>query len=151
MVWKPGQSGNPRGRPSLNGPFRAFCREYMDKAGWEKIVDLASNASTLTPPAVQLHALELIAAYGYGKPTQPITGDQEAGPLAIEVIYADAAPRGELVYAETTEDEWRPGGRENGHSSSRELPSQTAAPASANGSYSDFVRRVRSRRPDDDD
>lgn len=50
----------------------------MDEAGWGHLVQMAT-----TPGRDQRPALELLAAYGYGKPTQPIAGDDEHAPIQL--------------------------------------------------------------------
>lgn len=76
--FRPGQSGNPGGRPAVGKMFRERCKEFMNAEGWDHLLGLAR-----TPSKQQLPALELIAAYAYGKPTQPIDGDGEGGPIRV--------------------------------------------------------------------
>jgi len=77
--FKPGQSGNPSGRPPIAKEFRDKCRNYMEagEGGWDKLVSLASKSK----PQIRIRALELITAYAYGKPAQ-----------AVEVTGGDGAP-----------------------------------------------------------
>lgn len=96
MPFKPGQSGNPNGRPKHTLEFRARCREWMDRYGWGVLEDLA----TAKGGRDQLRAVELMAAYGYGRPTQPVSGDAdpETPPLRVTVVFdkpdAEDSPAG---------------------------------------------------------
>lgn len=60
------------GRPATSKAFRERCRQYMTEEGWDLLAAMAR-----TPGKDQRPALELIAAYAYGRPTQPIAGDDE--------------------------------------------------------------------------
>ena len=42
----------------------------MDGTGWDKLFAMAKNARSAYKPDIQLRALELIAAYAYGRPPQ---------------------------------------------------------------------------------
>lgn len=59
----------------------------MDLEGWKRLAAMARGRG---PHAYK--ALELIAAYAYGKPSQPITGPDN-GPLqfAVAALVADIA------------------------------------------------------------
>lgn len=81
--FQPGQSGNPSGRPAVVKVFRERCQEFMDTEGWRKLNAMARGRG---PFAYQ--ALQLIAHYAYGKPSQPITGPDD-GP--IQLAYAGLA------------------------------------------------------------
>jgi len=83
--FKPGQSGNPGGIPKATIEFRQRCREAMERpgGGW----DLAAEM-LVRPGPDRRWAIEFLAAYGYGKPSQHIehTGT-EGGPIEfIEVV-----------------------------------------------------------------
>ena len=62
--FQPGESGNPAGRPKVAEEFRARARRATDEMvfnAWEEEVrDRGSS---------WLRASELLAAYGYGKPS----------------------------------------------------------------------------------
>lgn len=83
-----GQSGNPGGRPAVAKEFRQRCREFMENEGWEKLFALARGGKE------QKFALELIAAYAYGRPKQgvEIVGE-DGGPLQIVVLPPAGAIR----------------------------------------------------------
>jgi hypothetical protein len=72
--FEPGKSGNPGGRPKIAQEFKDKCREFMSEDGWEKLKLLATNGRSKD----HMKALELIAAYAYGKPKQGIelTGEE---------------------------------------------------------------------------
>lgn len=63
-----GKSGNPGGRPAIASDFRKRCREFMEADGWRILIDMASDSKARE----QRYALELIAAYAYGKPKQGV-------------------------------------------------------------------------------
>jgi hypothetical protein len=83
--WQAGQSGNPNGRPARTRDFRLRCQEFMQKSGWAQLQGLAMD------PTSQHHfrALELIAAYAVGRPTQPVSGDPDPDmpPLRVTVTF----------------------------------------------------------------
>lgn len=82
--FKKGQSGNPNGRPKVNEEFRARCRAFVDSnviQAWQsEVVAFGEN---------WVKCAELLAAYGYGKPTQVVAGEGKDG--AIEVIIRTVA------------------------------------------------------------
>lgn len=94
--WKKGQSGNPGGRSSVAKDFRERCREFMDGDGWRALFAMVHEGG---PNAYQ--ALALIAAYAYGKPSQPITGE-DGGPIqfAVTALVADIQREAEKAIAE---------------------------------------------------
>lgn len=94
--WQPGTSGNPGGRPAVAREFRERCQEFMGDEGWRKLAAMARGRG---PNAYQ--ALSLIAAYAYGKPSQPITGPDD-GPIqfAVQALIADIATAADRVLAE---------------------------------------------------
>lgn len=69
------------GRPKEAVGWKARCREFMDLEGWDKLCKLARDEGSKR----HLDAIELICAYAYGKPTQPVGGDPET-PLLIKFI-----------------------------------------------------------------
>lgn len=64
-----GQSGNPSGRPRIVGEVKELARKFMYDSGFTGLFDLAKNASN---DAVRLKAVELILAYGFGRPSQKL-------------------------------------------------------------------------------
>lgn len=85
--WKKGQSGNPNGRPKIVTEFRDRARKATDESvikAW--ILEVETRGDNW------LKASELLAAYGYGKPTQAIhhSGSLEAlSDEQIEARYAE--------------------------------------------------------------
>lgn len=65
--WKPGQSGNPAGRPK---GIEAKAREFTDAAIATLVREL-SNPRNCVPAAVAL------LDRGWGKPKQPVSGDPD--------------------------------------------------------------------------
>jgi hypothetical protein len=83
--WAPGHSGNPGGRPATAREFAQRCQDFMSTEGWPRLRALAEGDG---PSA--LRALELIIAYAYGKPMQPV-GGAEGGPVhfSLDIGTAD--------------------------------------------------------------
>jgi hypothetical protein len=80
IPWQPGQSGNPGGRPKGSKEFRERCREFADEKGLPVLIDIAESAKHKD----RLKAVELLLAYGYGKPKQGVelSGD-DGGDIKI--------------------------------------------------------------------
>ncbi len=74
--FKPGQCGNPDGRPSLTSPARKILADIKllaKDAGESAIKTLVSvMEDAQAPPAARVGAATAILDRGYGKPTQPI-------------------------------------------------------------------------------
>lgn len=85
MTFKPGQSGNPAGRAPINRDWRERCKQFMHKTGWATLEQLATDPKSMH----QMRALELVAAYGYGRPTQPVSGDPDSDmpPIQVTVTF----------------------------------------------------------------
>ncbi len=65
MPFKPGESGNPGGRPKETPEFRLKARVAVDKYVIDKWIDEVATGGD-----DWIKASELLAAYGYGKPSQ---------------------------------------------------------------------------------
>ena len=80
--FQPGQSGNPGGRPKQAKPFKDRCQTFMEKEGIDMLISIAQNPRDKS----RFKALELIAAYSFGKPKQglELTGD-EGGDINITI------------------------------------------------------------------
>lgn len=63
--FKPGQSGNPGGRPKVADVFKMGCRRVVDELVLERWRDEVEKLGDNW-----VKCSELLAAYGYGKPTQ---------------------------------------------------------------------------------
>jgi len=80
--FKPGQSGNPSGRPKVAKEFRERCREFMTETGFETLASIANSPRDRD----RFRAIELIAGYALGKPKQGVelTGE-EGGDINITI------------------------------------------------------------------
>jgi hypothetical protein len=85
VPYQPGQSGNPNGRPKVVREFRERCRNFMDREGWQVLEEIARAKGGRD----QLKAIETLAAYAYGRPTQPLSGDAdpETPPIQVTVTF----------------------------------------------------------------
>jgi hypothetical protein len=85
MPWVKGQSGNPAGRARIVVGFRDRCRLWADKEGWTVLQEIAAERHGRD----RMRAVELLFAYGYGRPVQPMSGDvdPEAAPLRVTVVF----------------------------------------------------------------
>src|SRR5262245_46171129 len=78
--FQPGQSGNPGGRPAVAREFRERCRAFMEAQGAERLIGMSLGRGPFA-----FRALELLAGYAYGKPTQrtELSG-ADGGPIQTE-------------------------------------------------------------------
>lgn len=86
--FKPGQSGNPGGRPKTADEFKAKARAAADEHVIQAWID-----EVLSRGKDWLRASENLAAYGHGKPVQP-TDNKHSGPdgeaLGVQVTFVKA-------------------------------------------------------------
>jgi len=68
--WKPGQSGNPSGRPAVIREVRDLAREHTMEA-FNTLLSVCQSAEA--PPAARVAAAAHILDRGYGKPTQHVS------------------------------------------------------------------------------
>ena len=110
--FKPGQSGNRNGRPREGTSASEINRGLMKRYGsWDRLARVAAGLCPLTQdeqaariaagkapypePSIteMLRALELQAAYGFGRPTQTVEGIEglltKAGGITIIKNYVD--------------------------------------------------------------
>jgi hypothetical protein len=76
----PGVSGNPGGRPKDVGEVRALARKYTLLAV-NTLVRLAKSADK---DAVRATAAAALLDRGWGRPVQPVSGEN-GGPIMIQV------------------------------------------------------------------
>ena len=79
-AWKPGQSGNPGGRPKEVGHVRELARQWTEQA-IQTLADIMQDPSQ--PARARVAAAESLLDRGYGKPTQPIAGDDAMDPIRV--------------------------------------------------------------------
>ncbi len=72
-TWKPGQSGNPGGRPRLIGPIRDLARAHTETA-IETLVDIMTRSKS---DAARARAAEAILDRGWGRPPAEIQVEVE--------------------------------------------------------------------------
>lgn len=65
-AWRPGQSGNPKGRPSIKGPVEVLAREHTEEAV-RTLVELMRNG---VPDAVRGAAANALLNRGWGQARQ---------------------------------------------------------------------------------
>jgi len=97
--WVKGVSGNPAGRPKIVKELKARALkavdEYVFKA-WieelevrERVVTIAGRELVVRERGPNwVRCSELLANYGMGKPTQPVSGsDEDDPPIAIAIKF----------------------------------------------------------------
>jgi hypothetical protein len=86
MPYQKGQSGNPGGRPRTvlaNGKtLREMAREHTEVA-LNALIEVVT--SDKTSDTARVTAAQALLDRGWGKPTQPISGDDEAPPIQHEL------------------------------------------------------------------
>lgn len=65
--FKPGESGNPSGRPKIVQHLKDLARQHTE-AAMKAVLDALTDENK----RVRLAAAELLLAYGYGRPTQHV-------------------------------------------------------------------------------
>src|SRR5919197_6143022 len=92
--WLPGTSPNPGGRPKVIESIRDLARQHTDTAiaALVKIAEAGKNESA------RVAASTALLDRGWGKPTQPLSGDAEMPPIGMSVVDS-AAERAEKVAA----------------------------------------------------
>lgn len=90
--FKPGQSGNPGGRPKRTRELQALLREAFDKQfiradGSDELVELMCNLAR----SGDTMCIKLIAEYRYAKPIEPHEHSAEDGQqVGIRVEFVKA-------------------------------------------------------------
>lgn len=84
VPWQKGQSGNPGGgRRKVVGngmTLREMAREHTEKALGAYLAALNDDEAG---HAVKVQAATALLDRGWGKPTQPIAGDDQAPPVSV--------------------------------------------------------------------
>ncbi len=84
MTFKKGQSGNPSGRPKTTladgRSLREISREHTDTEIATLVKIMKDDEA---PPAARANAAGQILDRGWGRPTQPISGDADMPPLSF--------------------------------------------------------------------
>jgi hypothetical protein len=86
--FKPGQSGNPLGRPKAALDAQELARSHTVEA-------IATLVKALDDPKHCVAAASALLDRGWGRPTAFIGGDASAAPLAIDFRWAPALPEHE--------------------------------------------------------
>jgi hypothetical protein len=81
-----GQSGNPGGRPKAVAEVRELARVHCADA----IAELARLALHAKIEAVRIAAIRELLDRGYGKATQPLTGESSASPIVMQITESEA-------------------------------------------------------------
>jgi hypothetical protein len=92
-AWRPGQSGNPGGRPKVAAEIRELARDHGPKP-IERLVALMHSENEI----VAVRAAEALLDRGYGRPIQGMElNEQEARPkhTAIQVTFVTPPKRDE--------------------------------------------------------
>jgi hypothetical protein len=85
--WRPGQSGNPKGRPKPEVDIAALARKHGPKC----IKIVAGIMMKDKDSKVRLAAAIALLDRGWGRPAQAITGEN-GQPIAIDFRWADSVP-----------------------------------------------------------
>jgi hypothetical protein len=64
-AFKPGQSGNPGGRPKILQNVKALAQARTEEA-------VEALVQALKKPGERVHAATILLAYGYGRPVQNV-------------------------------------------------------------------------------
>ena len=87
--WLPGASPNPGGRPAALTEVRELARRHTAVA-IAKLVKIAERGKS---EMACIAAATALLDRGWGKPTQPIAGDDEMPPVSVEAIEYEREAR----------------------------------------------------------
>lgn len=82
MVFQPGQSGNPNGRPKDTAEVRELAKKYTLQA-IERLADIMDNGDK---DAAKINAATALLDRGWGRPSQSIDIDDAVKDLVQLVI-----------------------------------------------------------------
>ncbi len=91
--WKPGQSGNPKGRPKQDPKVREILLARLPEMA-QRLVELALNVSGDVPPGVQIRALEAGFDRCEGKPETKVT---VSGRIDFAHLLAEYTEQAKLI------------------------------------------------------
>lgn len=80
-LFQKGQSGNPNGRPKMDPEVRDFARA-KSLAAIQRIASFIDHED----PDIAMKACNSILDRAWGKPTQPVAGDDEMPAVKVESI-----------------------------------------------------------------
>ena len=83
--WLPGTSPNPGGRPKVIEDIRALARQHTEAA----VNTLVSIAEDGKQESARVAAATALLDRGWGRPTQPIAGDDQMPPIGIEATQRE--------------------------------------------------------------
>jgi hypothetical protein len=80
--WKPGQSGNPGGRPKMPPELKEMLKKVAPEL-FQVAIDIAKDKKSKNTD--RLRATELLLDRVYGKSPQPIVGDEESAAIVVKL------------------------------------------------------------------
>ena len=79
--WLPGSSANPGGRPAVLTDVRNLARQHTPAA----VAKLAHIMEKGKSEQACIAAASALLDRGWGKPTQPLSGDKDAPPIGLSI------------------------------------------------------------------
>ena len=81
-----GRSGNPGGRPKEVAEVRDLARRSTP-AAIEALENIMNQATA--PASARVAAAEALLNRAWGRPTQPVSGDEDAGPVEFVIRWGE--------------------------------------------------------------
>jgi Family of unknown function (DUF5681) len=100
MPWAKGQSGNPGGRPKALVEIRNLARQESPAAIKRLAIERDSGDSSAARIAASIALLDR----AYGKPTQPIAGDDTMAAIRVSDVQDEIARRLDRISAAENKD-----------------------------------------------